>query len=169
MKRFATIDCIGSVLLSLIFVSCENEPVDPAVNLTPVEPPVLPATFRVNFDGQTFVATQFNAVMNAGVLSITASKGTQLESLTLAINGTTAGYYPANLNNVSYSSGTGAPVFQSINPADATADTGQVTITSVNEVNHTVSGSFYCTGYYANGTNVSTKTFSNGVFTNIHY
>ena len=72
MKRIAAFALFGSLLLSLTFISCENEPVDSAINLNPVDPPVLPATFRVNFDGQTYIATQFNAVMNAGVLSVTA-------------------------------------------------------------------------------------------------
>jgi len=169
MKRIAAFALFGTLLLSLTFSSCENEPVDSAINLNPVEPPVLPATFRVNFDGQTYIATQFNAVMNDGVLSVTAYKGTQLESFTLSINGTTPGNYPANLNNISYSAGTGAPVYQSINPADATADTGQINITAVNETDQTVSGTFSCTGYSGTGTNVVTKIFTNGVFTNIHY
>ncbi|MEN9323011.1 MAG: hypothetical protein RL699_791 [Bacteroidota bacterium] len=169
MKRIASFALFGTLLLALTFSSCENEPVDSAINLNPVEPPVLPAAFRANFDGQTYIATQFNAVMNAGVLSISAYRGTQLQSFTLSINGTTTGIYPANLNNVTYSAGTGAPIFQSINPADAAADTGQVIITAVDEVNHTVSGTFSCTGYYDDGTAVTTKTFTNGVFTNIHY
>ena len=169
MKRLAAFALVGTLLFSFSFFSCENEPVDSAINLTPVDPPVLPSAFRVNFDGQTYIATQFNAVMNAGVLSITAYKGAQLESFTLAINGTTTGFYPANLNNISYSAGTGSPVYQSINPTNAAADTGQVNITTVNETNHTVSGTFSCTGYYNNGTAVSTKSFTNGVFTNIHY
>ena len=169
MKRIAAFALFGTLLLSLTFSSCENEPVDSAINLNPIDPPVLPATFRVNFDSQTYIATQFNAVMNAGVLSVTAYKGTQLESFTLSINGTTPGNYPANLNNISYSAGTGSPVYQSINPADATADTGQININAVNETDQTLSGTFSYTGYSGTGTNVVTKIFTNGAFTNIHY
>ncbi len=74
MKRLASLLYIGFLLLALTFSSCENEPVDSAINLDPVDPPVLPAAFRVNFDGQTYIATQFNAVMNDGVLSIAFAK-----------------------------------------------------------------------------------------------
>lgn len=169
MKRLAAIALVGFLSLSLTFTSCENEPIDPAINLNPVDPPTLPAAFRANFDGQTYIATQFNAVMNDGVLSIAAYKGTQLESFTLSINGTTEGVYPANVNNVSYSAGSGSPLYQSFNPSDLTFNTGQVVITAVNETNQTVSGTFSCTAYYSDGTTVVTKTFTNGVFTNIRY
>lgn len=169
MKQLASLLYIGFLLLALTFTSCENEPIDSAINLDPVDPPVLPATFRVNFDGQTYIATQFNAVMNDGVLSIAAYKGTQLESFTLSINGITEGVYPTNVNTVSYSSGTGNPLYQSFNPDDLTFNTGQVLITDVNESAQTVSGTFSCTAYYVDGSTVLTKSFTNGVFTNIRY
>lgn len=155
------------VILSVLFLSsCDNEPVDPTVNPNPITP-VLPISFKVAFSGQTYSTTQANAVIADGHIKINSFKDS--ESFTMDLKGTTIGTYLTNTNIATYSSGASQPLYTSINPADAMANTGKVTITSIDAVNKRISGNFDFTGYNNNGTVISTKEFKNGVFVNVPY
>ncbi|PWA04736.1 DUF6252 family protein [Flavobacterium psychrotolerans] len=157
------------VLFSILFLfSCENEPVNTTSNLNPTNS-VLPISFKVGFSGQTYVATEVNAVIINGLMTLYASKGIQKESFTIPIPEMTIGSYPTNKNIILYSGGVSQPIYQSINPADAYANTGQIKITSVNTGNMRISGNFDFTGFNKTGNLTLTKEFTNGVFTNIPY
>jgi hypothetical protein len=89
----------------------------------------------------------------------------------MIINGTSVGSYPANDNLIAYNPAGSEFAFVGNHPTDATADTGVFTITSVDVVNHTISGTFNFTGYWSDfdDTTVTPKEFTNGVFTNLPY
>ncbi len=160
------------LLLSIsIISSCENEPIDPAISLIDI-PVVVPATFKVTFDGQEFVSSAADAAIFMGNISISAFRNPAvLENFTISLDGATVGSYLANENLISYSPGIGSPeLYNSINPDDSTANTGQITITAIDNVAKTISGTFNFTGYYDDGNGaVVTKQFSNGIFINILY
>ncbi|HMI06785.1 MAG TPA: DUF6252 family protein [Flavobacterium sp.] len=152
--------------------SCEDEPVDPAIPLNPTTP-IIPGTasFKVDFDAQTYIATQVDAVISDGQISISAYKGAELESFNISLDGTATGSYLANEHFLSYSPGFGEPeLYVAVNPDDDTDNTGQVTITTIDPVTMTMSGTFNFTGYDEDvDGNITTKEFTNGVFTNIPY
>ena len=167
MKKIILIN-IAAILSLFLLASCQNEPVDPAIDLNPIIP-VLPASFKADFDGQTYIASQIDATIAEGQISINAYKGAQLQSFSIAITGTTVGSYLANENIISYSAGTGQPLFVSVNPTNILQNTGQVTITSIDTVNKTISGNFNFTGYNDDVIPTITKEFTNGIFENIPY
>ncbi len=151
--------------------SCENEPIDPAISLLPTVT-VVPSTFKVTFDGQDYVSNMTDAVIFQGSISINAFRdATTLENFTISIDGDTVGSYLANENLISYSPGVGSTmIYNSINPADAAENTGQITITDINVVAKTISGTFNYKGYATDADGaVTTKQFSNGLFVNIPY
>ena len=168
MKKINLLRVFALVSTLLIF-SCttDYEPVDPTVSLNPVTP-AQPASFKVNFSGQTFVADDTNANIANGLISITALS--QLESFTLRVTGTSEGVYLlSNTNTITYSAGNGQPLFSSTNPDNTTASNGQITITSINTAKKTISGTFNFTGYYKEGNVTTTKEFTVGTFTNLPF
>ena len=172
MNQIKFFTAIAIFFVSFGLTSCDNEPVDPAIDLNP-QPPFIPEvqSFMVNFNDGTYIADQSEAAIFDGQIIINSFKGSILEGFTITIDGTGAGSYQANENTITYSPGVGSTeIYESVNPADPTANTGQITITNVDVINRTLSGNFNFTGYYSPPTGpVVTKSFTNGVFTAVPY
>lgn len=167
------------------FQSCDNEPIDSAI-VIPEE--VSEGTLQVAFDGQIFVSNATTATKtivsgtNATYQISGTLSGTTTKAVTLSFteNGTntflTGGvpYSQGGGGTVSYLENISNPssIFTSINYASATSNTGQINVTSVDTTNKLISGTFNCSVYMADaatGSVTSTKVFSNGIFSNIHY
>lgn len=124
--------------------------------------------FKVDFNGQTFNATTKTAVITNGSIIIGAMRGTNGESFSIALNGATTGVYnsaddvitytPSDVSQYNYINFTSLP----------STNTGSVTITSINETNHTISGTFSFVGYWSDFTDTNPPSpigFEVGSFT----
>lgn len=167
MKKYK-ISYFLTLVLMVSLSSCSSDDSDSSIGIDPNNT-FLPVSFIVGFSGKTHTANDVDAVISNGEISISAIKGTENESFTLAISGNTIGSYPTNENVILYSSGVGQPTYSSVNPADALTNTGQIVITSINTVNKRISGRFEYTGYYREGLITYTKEFTNGTFKNVPY
>lgn len=177
MKRFKFLSVFLMLVTAVGFTACETEPVDPVLvgqNPTdPTNPGENPeaAVFTVDIDGQNFTATSTTVVIGNGLITIGGFKGTQGEHIALVVDGTQPGTYtdalmsyaPSNASEYSYTN---------INPdlEENQNPTGSVVITSIDTVNHTISGTFTFTGWWSDGdVELPTKVFTNGVFQNLPY
>ena len=171
------------VFKSLIFlfsivtlISCETEPLDPAIDLNVFAPnnpnnpnnPNGTALFAADFDGQTFVASATQAVLTDGQLVILGSRTTQGDIFSIVIENASVGTFPANQNLISYQLQDDDYAFLGVNFENASENTGSITITSINTTNNTVSGTFSFKGYWTDTVNpLAPKNFTNGIFQNI--
>jgi len=170
MKKFMKLPALFVFLFTTVFISCETEPVDSVLleNLGEEPGTAGPAVFKVDFSGDTYVATSSAAVAANGAIVITGLKGSNGQSVTLSVNGTGTGNYNTAL--MTYSTGGVSQYFYTnSNPASTNSiPTGSVNITSVNTANNTISGTFNFTGYWSEvAANLPSISFTNGVFTNI--
>jgi len=134
--------------------------------------------FTVEFDGLTFEAEFIEAHRFDNQITITGTRDGDTETVTLVVHETTTGTYDLGVN-VGPLTNT-ATYIEDINDAANTTWTtfsedfvtpqGTITISSINETDLTMSGTFNFTG-----SNVSTppdillKEFTNGVFTDIPF
>jgi hypothetical protein len=127
--------------------------------------------FAADFGGQTWVATSTQANIYNGKIEIVGSKGTQNEGFGFSLNGMTAGSYSSSTNLLAYSPANATDAYLGLNPNNPTEIAGSVIITTIDTVNHTISGTFSFKGYWTDYsvTNVAPINFTNGVFTNIPY
>ena len=174
MKKFITFFAV--VLTAFNFVSCDNEPIDPAIVIGGENPgenpgnPTAPAVFKADFDGQTFTTSTAQAYISGGSITLSAIKPNG-ESFAMILDGTATGTYPANANLIGYSPSFDDYSYAGNHPTDENANTGSIIVTSINTENQTISGTFSFTGYWTDYTDdtIAPKEFSNGVFTNIPY
>ncbi len=175
-------------LLSLIYIlfavftmnSCSDvEPLGSGVidgGITPGPGPGVPVTngnFKVDFDGQTFVGFQNQAIIGAGGISI-ASVNDQGNAFSLNIPGFDVGSYPVGNMSISAYSPLGGIPFWSVDPDDDSdfPSTASYVITELDTVNKTVSGTFEFKGFQSDMETdevLATKLFTNGFFTAITY
>ncbi|MES2485456.1 MAG: DUF6252 family protein [Bacteroidota bacterium] len=151
------------------FTSCQTEPIDPALLDNNPVIPAGPASFKVDFGNQTFNATSTQAVIDGELMAIGGIRGTNGETVGIVITGS------------GEQSFTGEDVLFSYDPSESSEFTynnytlagvanGTVNITEIDEVNHTISGTFSFTGYYSDfEANLPPVVFSNGQFTDIPY
>ncbi|OIQ22482.1 MAG: hypothetical protein BM557_00400 [Flavobacterium sp. MedPE-SWcel] len=167
MKRIKILSAFLVLISALGFVSCDSEPVDP-VFLDNVEDQALPASFQVEIDEELFEATATQAAIIDGVIAIQGLRGTNGESVSIAVTGTTIGTYTDAI--LSYSPNNDSD-FSYLNLDSELNDNGFVTITSINTVNNTISGTFEFTGYWSNDEDgIDTPVvLTSGIFTNISY
>lgn len=176
MKKIKFLTFFAVIFTAFNFVSCDNEPIDPAIAIGGENPgenpgnPSAPAVFKADFDGQTFTTAMAQAYISGGSITMSAVK-TNGESFSMILDGTAVGTYPANPNLIGYSPAGSEYGYVGTHPTDEDANTGSVIITSINTVNHTISGTFSFTGYWTDydDDSFAPKQFSNGVFTNIPY
>lgn len=188
MKKIKFLSVCFVLLTSSIFTSCSTdvEPLDPAVELNP-ENPTNPVSgvLKVDFDGQTFVATTVQAVVNNTAIAISGLRAPNGDFIQITL--------PAPLNQVGtytwddalaantvlglvYSTSGALGYVTAPEDADFAdfpeyEDTAKVTITSINMENKTISGTFQFTGgrFSDDGESIETKTFTNGSFTDISF
>ncbi|RAR73912.1 DUF6252 family protein [Flavobacterium aciduliphilum] len=180
MKKTKLLSKIIFVFALLILVSCDNEPVD-ATLASQLNNPTNTgggnnngggtggaAVFKADFGGQTWVATSATANIYNGQIELVGLKGA--EGFGFSLTGTTAGTYNALNNTFAYAPNANDS-YLGINPTSPTVSAGSLTITTIDTVNHTISGTFAFTGYWSDFsvTNISPIVFTNGVFTNIPY
>lgn len=161
------------IFTALIFNSCDNEPIDSAIDLGDFNNGGgnnSPAIFKADFSGTTWTAntTQAQIVDNTIIIGGLKSDGS---AFGLAIEGSTVGTYPANQSLLAFNPANSEYAYASLNFANPTEDTGSVTITSIDMVNKKISGTFTFKGYWTNTTETGVQpiNFTNGVFTNISY
>ena len=161
----------GVFLILLAFTSCTTEPIDSHINLNDFNTaPNGPAVFKADFSGSTWTGTDASATVSGSLISIQAAKADG-STFAILIQGNAAGTYPANTNIIAYTGTNSTFAYLSVNTANASENTGAITITSINTVNKTISGTFSYKGYWSDTTNTSIipVQFTNGVFTNISY
>ena len=172
MKNIKLIAGILLILTAFTFSSCENEPIDGAINPADFDNPTGGGAmvFKADFSGSTWNATEAQAVVSTNFISIGATKADG-STFAILVNATGPGTYPANENIVTYTAAGSEFGYWSLNQESPTENTGSVIITSVDTVNHTVSGTFQFRGYWSDmtNTNILAVDFTNGVFTNIPY
>lgn len=171
-KNKLRILAILTVLFAAFFASCENEPIDSTIDPGENGNNPGPTVFKATFNGNTFTTNNVLAQIDDDGITIAAFKNTG-ESFAFVISETSTGTYPANENLLAYTpSATSEYGYWSIDPDSETTDTGSITITSINTVNHTISGTFTFKGYWTDFTDETPPapiTFTNGEFTNIPY
>ncbi|KOS07960.1 hypothetical protein AM493_19325 [Flavobacterium akiainvivens] len=162
-----------TLFVAIGFTSCQTEPVDPAVldnnPVTPEVPGAGDASFTVKLNGTSFVADETQAVIDGELMAIGGIKGTAGETVGIAITGSGEGTF------------TGDDVLFSYQTSDAAENTynnfnlegesnGSITITEIDTVNHTISGTFSFTGYYSDTeANMPPIVFTEGQFTDVPY
>ena len=161
-----------SIFMS-VYTSCDNEPLEGEFDMNDGENGGGNQTgsFQVDFDDQTFVAEQISATLIDGVINITGLRGTNQEAIILTINETTIGTYQfgvgssAGINGATYLESNGSSnVWFAL--TDGIESQGEITISEINEINLTMSGTFSFTGFIPSG---ESKVFTNGAFININF
>ncbi|KAF2507597.1 hypothetical protein E0W72_12025 [Flavobacterium arcticum] len=164
MKRIKSLSTLLVLIVTLGFISCDTEPVDPV--FLDYEPEVEePASFQVDFSEQTYQATTTTVVMENGITTIAAVRASDGAVFTLVVPGTTAGTYSASV--IAYAPGISGNQYTNM---DGTNISGAVTFTAVNTTNNTISGTFSFTGYWSDASeNLPSVEFTNGIFINLPF
>ncbi len=164
MKRIKNLSTLLLLIVTFGFISCDTEPVDPV--FLDYEPEVEePASFKVSFGGDTYVASTTAVVMENGVTTISAVRANDGAVFTLVVPGTTAGTY--NTSVIAYAPGTSGNQYINMN---GTEISGSVTLAGISTTNNTISGTFSFTGYWSDASeNLPSVEFTNGIFINLPF
>jgi hypothetical protein len=175
MKHIKILSAFLMLFTAIGFTSCDTEPVDPvlldSIN-NPVNPttPVGPALFKVDFSGQTFVATSTLATIDQGLIAISGARGANGEEVGLAVRTRTTGTYTGDDVIMSYSPSAASDLTYNNFDFSNGQSSGTITITSINTTAHTISGNFSFTGWAGDeDQNLPSIAFTNGTFENIPY
>src|SRR6478672_756671 len=149
MKNMKFLPLILLLFTAFNFTSCSDdlEPVDPAIVIPdPTDPDPTnpsPGLFKASIDGAAFETSTTIVFISNGSITLTAIRP-QGDSFAFMLNGTTEGTYEGNdLNNLIGYNAVGFPdTFMSINFENLSEDTGEVIVTEIDPVNHTISGTF---------------------------
>ena len=177
MKKLNLLSSIYILFAIFTLNSCNVEPlgsgvIDGGVTPGPGTGPVTNGNFKVDFDGQTFIGFANQAtVTNAGfsIAGVDAQGNAMLIS-TLGFNVGTYQFGPQAMGQYSILGSTTA--FFHINPADPFGANGELVLAEIDTIAKTVSGTFAFTGYesdFQSDEVISTKVFTNGMFTAISY
>jgi len=195
MSKFKYLSAFLLLFTAFTFTSCDNEPIDSNVVINPGEDEENPGggtgtgQFKVDFDGQTFVANITQAIVNEDYIAITGLKSSTGQMFQITIPEGGVGTYTwddfdaTNPLGTSfamiYSQGNGTSGFLSVyedspefSEFPEYTDSAVIAITEINTQNKTISGTFQFTGIRfadATGDRVEIKTFTNGSFTNLSY
>ena len=175
MKTIKSILKLLILTLAFTTVSCDDEPVDPALDLTAGNSSN--SLFTAKIDGTNFVAAQTigdfseTALGDQLIISGLTNNG---KSISLQIINPSVGTFPAstessNLSLLQYfdtAMGSINGAFSSFNPLTSTS-IGTITITNFDRTNDKVSGTFSFSAY--NISNSTTKLVTDGIFTNVEF
>ena len=126
-------------------------------------PPVGSGVLKATVAGSAFTAAVTNAVLGSGRLFIQGVDATG-KGITINVEETTPGTYTEAI--LAYSE----DVTTEDSYSNILNDSGTITITSIDTVNHTITGTFSFTGDYSDtGAGLPAKVVTNGVFTNVPY
>lgn len=149
--------------------SCETEPVDPVLNNNNGNNQEQ-ASFEVDFNGETFVASNAVAVMGNGTISLGGFNTSTGQEFGIVIDGTAVGPYSEDALLMSYTPDAGSEYTYSNMNITEGLSSGEVTITEIDTENHTISGTFSFTGWWGDEeANVPPIEFTNGVFESVPY
>lgn len=171
MKNIKFLAGLFLIFTAFTFTSCDNEPIDPAIDLGNVGGNTAAnAVFKADFSGSTWNATAAQAIISGNIIRIGAFKNNG-KSFGILINGSTTGTYPANENILNFNPAGSEYGYWSMNIDNPTENTGSITITNINTTNKTISGTFNFKGYWSDDTvtNILPTVFTNGVFQNVPY
>ena len=171
MKKFKLLSVIMVLFAAVGIVSCETEQLDSDLLMTPTPGGGnnnAPALFKVDIDGQPFVANTTMASIGNGLTSVAGIKTADGATVTMTVQGTSTGTYNAVV--MTYS----PDEEDEYGYANFNLSTGQisgtVTISNINTTTRTISGTFSFTGWYSDeDANKPPVVLTNGVFTNIPY
>jgi hypothetical protein len=175
MKTIKSILTLLVLTLAFTTTSCDNEPIDPAIDLSAGNGSS--SVFTAKIDGSNFVADETigdyteTAIGNQLIIGGLSSSG---KTISFQIINPAIGTFPASMESTSlnllqyYDASIGATggAFSSYNPI-TDSSIGTVTITSFDTTNNKVSGTFSFEAY--NISNSTTKSITAGVFTNIEF
>jgi hypothetical protein len=171
MKNIKFLAAIFLIFTAFTFTSCENEPIDSAIDLGDFEPPTNgPTVFKADFGGNTWTSTAAQALISGNFISIGATKADG-STFSFLVESNSVGTYPANTNILAYTPAGSEYGYWSVNFANEAENTGSITITNINTVNKTISGTFTYKGFWSDldNTSIIPVDFTNGVFTNVPY
>jgi len=171
MKGIKLVVGVFLFLSVFTFISCDNEPIDSAINLDDFGGGNNgPAVFKADFSGATWTATTSQALISGNMITISGLKPNG-EGFGFLVEGNATGTYPANTNILAYTPAGSEYGYWSTNFNNPEENTGSITITSINTSNSTISGTFNFKGYWSDTTNTSILPvqFTNGVFQNIPF
>jgi hypothetical protein len=178
MKQMKFLPVILLLFTAFNFTSCTEdlEPVDPAITIPDPTDPTdptnpTPGIFTAKIDGADFSTTTTLVYISGGSITITAIRP-QGDNFGFMLNGTTTGTYEGNDENnlIGYNSVNNPNTFISFNFDNPSEDTGEVIVTEIDAVNHTISGTFQFKGYSEDDEgNTISKQITNGVFTDLPY
>ena len=175
MKTIKSILALLVLTLAFTTTSCDNEPIDPAIDIAAGGSST--SSFTAKIDGSNFVADEtlgdysVSAIGNQLIISGLSSSG---KTISFQIINPAVGTFPASMESTSLtllqyfdaSLGGLGGAFSSYNPMTDTS-IGTVTITNFDTTNDKVSGTFSFEAY--NISNSTTKSITNGVFTNVEF
>jgi hypothetical protein len=138
MKNIKFLAGLFLIFTAFTFTSCDNEPIDPAIDLGNIGGNPGNAVFRADFSGSTWNATSAQAIISGNIIQIGASKNNG-ESFGILIDGSTTGTYPANENILNFNPAGSEYGYWSINIDNPSENTGSITITNINTYNKTIS------------------------------
>ncbi|UGS22743.1 DUF6252 family protein [Flavobacterium channae] len=175
MKTIKSIVTLFVLSIAFSTVSCDNEPVDPALDLSAGGS--VSSVFTAKIDGNDFTASttvgDFTSTTlgNQLIISGLTSNG---KSISIQIINPAVGTFAASTSSSDlcllqyFDTALGATngAFSSYNPISNTS-VGTVTITEFDRTNDLVSGTFSFSAY--NVSNSTTKSITNGVFTDIEF
>ncbi|MGE4347078.1 MAG: DUF6252 family protein [Flavobacteriaceae bacterium] len=161
-----------ALFVSLGAISCDTEPLDDGLGAD--DGPPTQKFFAVNFGSVNYNTNNAVAAIDNGVLTITATdpEGT----FVIKTLGATTGTYSNSQLDFTYtytdSETETIEVYTSIHPISSMSDS-QLTISSINYQNKTITGTFQFIGYKllvdGENTTVTEMIFSQGTFLNIPY
>lgn len=169
--NYKSVAKVLSILFLFIVSSCNIEPFDGDILQGSV---ISTGSIQVDFDSQTYIADIATASVSGDIINITGLKGTNQEMVTLTVFANSLGTY-----NIGVANGTtevNAAAYNT-NSKDGSGDTwigvtnfidsqGEITITEIDQVNETISGTFFFTGHH---TELEPKEFTNGVFDKVSF
>lgn len=176
MRRIQFISLLFLVFTSISFVSCDNEPIDSAIDLDDFggddgnNNNNGPTVFKADFSGNTWEASTAEALISGNFIQIGGVKANG-EGFAFLIDGASVGTYQANDNLLSFNPANSEYGYWSVNVDNPNEDTGSITITNIDTENKKISGFFNFKGYWSNTDEPSIIPilFTNGVFTNVPY
>lgn len=172
MKNIKFLTGLILILSAFTFTSCDNEPIDPAIDLDEFGGGNNggPVVFKADFSGSNWNTTTAQAVVSGNLITISAVKPNG-EGFGFLIEANAPGTYPANTNLLAFTPAGSEFGYWSTNFDNPEENTGSITITSINTANNTISGTFNFKGYWSDTdvTSILPVQFTNGVFQNVPY
>ncbi len=171
MKNIKFLAGIFLFVTAFTFTSCDTEPIDPAIDLDDFGGGNAgPAVFKADFSGNTWVASTAQALVGGNYITISGIKSNG-EGFGLLVEANSTGTYPANTNILAFTPAGSEYGYWSTNFDNPEENTGSITITNIDLVNNTISGTFNFKGYWSDTTTTAILPveFTNGVFQNIPF